>query len=141
MQQVTGEKIGTYYGDMAGMPFSGRLMNLPAIFSSVKKLRWDASQANLRFIFYTDIGEFAGPVIKKIEPSELSDENAPIRYLTTHQVSFHRDFNILNVLCVDLEHLEMVAPLGMSYPLSIKDGSPISFVFEIPYYILGKRKR
>lgn len=135
-----GKIIGKYGSDLANKSLMATNSVIPPTFKSRQKLSWDATLGKLRFLYYTNRGNFFGPVVKSIDPSELAGDDITERLLVTHPVEFTEDFRILNILCVDFENQEIVKPSGMSYPLDVEAGSFIQFSLLMPYYVRGKRK-
>lgn len=108
-------------------------------FSSKKKLKWDAFEAKLRQIFYTDKGTFWGPVLASVNPPEFDNGDVNERLHTTRLIDFSASFQILNVVTADLENQELVSPLNMIYPITVEAGETIQFQFRMPYFLKGRR--
>lgn len=82
----------------------------------------------LRFILFTDKGNFWAPIIQKCSPAEKIDSS--FREYSTHPVKFTSKFSLLNVYAVDLENQQIVKPSDAHFPSEIGEGETISFQFR-----------
>jgi hypothetical protein len=136
---VYGRMIGMYEVDCPLDEFKAIRAKLPNHFRTSKKLLWDSTQGKVRHVFHTNRGNFFGPIIRRMEPNELAVESAGVRLHRTYQVKFHTDFDILSVTAVDLENQIVVPILGGTFPILIRESEPISFEFNVEYFLKGKR--